>query len=167
MRTSASAGRGCTGSSAVSPRQSGSSLGRGAHGRGAQALGRGGRAPGGHYLLEPSKGRAPLDAGIAGRRNGDVHRACRPVPRDGPAAPARERPQAVDGPADAALVGAPPAGQADQVTPLAQQGNTPISVATRRRSRRRSALALRSAGRGTGDDELPDYVSAGAVEIPY
>jgi hypothetical protein len=58
-------------------------------------LGQGGGAAGGDRLLRPARGPCALDAGAAGRGDGQAHRASRPVTRDGTPAPGRKSPQAV------------------------------------------------------------------------
>jgi hypothetical protein len=50
---------------------------------GAQAHGQGGSPARGNRLREPACGPRPLDAGTAGRRHGQAHRALEPVARDG------------------------------------------------------------------------------------
>ena len=64
-------------------------------GAAAQAHGQGGSPARGNRLRESSGGPRPLDAGTAGRRHGQAHRAREPVGRDGAPAAGRERPQAV------------------------------------------------------------------------
>ena len=61
---------------ALRGRQSGAGAERGAAAwGGAQAHRQGGSAAGGDRLLEPAGGPRPLDAGAAGRRDGQAHRA--------------------------------------------------------------------------------------------
>src|SRR4051812_27399703 len=55
----------------------------------------GGGPAGGDRLLGPAGGSRPLDAGVAGRRDGAVDRARARLTRDGAAAPGRERAQAL------------------------------------------------------------------------
>ena len=62
---------------------------------GAQALRQGRSLAGGNGLRKPSQGSRPLDAGTAGRRHGQAHRAREPFGRDGAPAVGRKRSQAL------------------------------------------------------------------------